>query len=60
MESQSRLKMALAELNVVSEVLEDLRPADVSTTHQSELTADAPIYFRPRRLPPLLNNVEEE
>lgn len=56
-ESQKHLSMALSELNVVAESLEDLRPAEFSTTHQFGLTS---IYFIPRCLPSLLVNVVEK
>lgn len=42
--------MALVDLDIVAELLEDPRPADVSTTHYFELTDDTLVYFRLRLL----------
>lgn len=43
-------------IDVTAELLEDLMPAEVSRTHHFGLTDESPIYFRPRRLSPLLNS----
>lgn len=57
---QLLLTNALKNFNLVANSSEDLRAAEVSVKHHFELADDSPIYFRPRRLPPLLDNVVEE
>lgn len=53
------LKSALVDLKVVAESLEDLCLDQVPAIHKFELVEDTPIYFRPRRLSPVLNNIVE-
>lgn len=49
--SQRQLKLALAELDVLDELLEDLRQVELSTTHYCELTDDTWSTFDPSVFP---------
>lgn len=54
---QKQLLQMLVNLKVVAQSLNDLRPADVQVFHESERLDDQPIYFKPQRLPPLMNQI---
>lgn len=57
---RENLKLALINMNVIVDSFDDLCPAKLPIEHEFELIDDWPIYFKPRRLLPLLNNVVEK